>query len=225
MSNSNTNRAIFYDVDGTLLDSNIVYVYIYYSLRLPQLKDRFRKFLQAALMSPVYAATELMNRGLFNKLFYANYKGISQERLAMLGQEIARDGFLPNLYPQARERIEAARSQGITQVIVSGSLQEVMQPLGEMLGIEHVIANRLEFENNVATGKLVAPVIAGKGKLEMVQKFAREHGIDLSDSYAMADSESDCDLLDAVGYPIAINPDSGLRKRAKSGHWPILNFA
>ncbi|MBI3395377.1 MAG: HAD-IB family hydrolase [Spirochaetia bacterium] len=200
-----TKAAIFYDVDGTLIQSNIVYVYIYYALRLPKLGDKFRKMLVAALFSPVYAVVDMMNRGLFNK--------------------IVREALLPNVYADAMKRIQKAREMGLTQVLITGSLDVVMEPFAHALGIDHVIANRLEFQDGEATGRLIPPVLAGSEKLKAMQDFAIKHNIDLSLSYAFADSKSDADLLERVGFPCAVNPDSGLRTIAEAGGWPVLNFS
>ena len=217
--------AVFYDVDGTLVNSNIVYVYVYYALRLRGMGTRMRKVLRGLALAPVYTAAEVVNRTWFNRLFYANYRGVTEDSLIHLGREVAREVLLPNLYPEARARIEQAHRLGLTQVIVSGSLDHVLRPFAEALGIEHVIANRLEVHGGKATGKLLPPVVAGLHKKELVEQFAAREGIDLQHSYALADSRADLELLRAVGYPCAVNPDAILEKEARRGAWPILRFA
>lgn len=216
--------AVFYDVDGTLVRSNIIHVYFYYTLRLPKLSDAFRKSLMLALFSPVYALTDMVNRSLFNKLFYKNYKSIPLERIRLMADELVREALLPNLYADARKRIEKAKEAGLVQVLVTGSIDTVMKPFADMLGIDHVIANQLEFENGHATGRLLPPVLAGKEKGQVMKEFAEEHNIDLSKSYAFADSKADLAMLEAVGFPCAVNPDDRLRKIAEESGWPVLKF-
>ena len=223
--NKSSRAAVFYDVDGTLVNSNIITAYLYYAMRLPKLTERMRRLSRAAMMAPVYAAAELTNRGLFNKLFYANYKGIPHERLRLMGREAAEKAFLPNTYREARKRIRKAREMGLTQVIVSGALDMIMEPFAKELGIDYVIANRLEFSDGKCTGKLIPPVLAGKEKQTAVERFAREHNIDLSRSYAFGDSRADLPMLESVGFPCVVNPGQELERIANERAWPVLNFA
>ncbi len=225
MPSSSRRIAAFYDVDGTLVDSNIVYAYLYYALRLPKISDRLKRISRAALLSPVYIAAELFNRSAFNRLFYANYKGLPFERLRLMGREVAEKAFIPHLYADARSRIRTAKEQGIVQVIVSGALDLVMEPFAAELGIDHVIANRLEFQDNVATGRLLPPVLAGEEKRKAVQTFARENDIDLSLSYAFGDSKADLGMLESVGFPCVVNPGKNLESIAAERGWTALAFS
>lgn len=217
--------AVFYDVDGTLVDSNIVYAYIYFALRTPKISERMGRILRAALFSPVYAAAELTNRQTFNRLFYANYKGMAVERLRLMGREVVERALLPNMYAEGKKRIEKARELGLVQVIVSGSLDIVMDPFAEQTGVDHVIANRLEYEGGVATGQLLSPVLAGDAKRYAMEEFALQHNIDLSRSYAFADSRYDLPMLECVGFPVAVNPEPKLARIAADRQWPSAAFA
>lgn len=217
--------AVFYDVDGTLVNSNVITAYLYYAMRLPKLSERMRRLSRAAAMAPIYAAAELTNRGLFNRLFYANYKGIPHERLRLMGREAAEKAFLPNMYREARKRVRKARDMGLTQVIVSGALDMIMEPFAKEVGIDYVLANRLEFANDKATGKLIPPILAGDEKKKAVERFARQHNIDLSQSYAYGDSLADIPMLETVGFPCVVNPGDELAKLAGERAWPVLHFA
>lgn len=225
MMDENRRAAVFYDVDGTLVNSNVVTAYLYYAMRLPKLTERMRRLMRAAMLTPVYVAAELTNRGLFNRLFYANYKGIAHERLRLMGREAAEKAFLPNMYREARKRVRKAREMGLTQVIVSGALDMIMEPFAKELGIDYVIANRLEFADNKATGKLIPPILAGNEKKTAIERFAREHNIDLSRSYAFGDSRADLPMLESVGFPCFVNPGDELARIAGERAWPVLHFA
>lgn len=217
--------AVFYDVDGTLVHSNIVYTYVYYALRLRGMSARLRKVLRGLAVAPVSATAAVVNRAWFHRIFYANYTGVSEDRLIHLGREIAREVLLPNVFAEARSRIEQARRLGLTQAIVSTSLNHVLEPFAEALGIDHVIANRLEVDSGKSTGRLLAPVVAGGHKKDLVQQFAANNGIDLQHSYALSGNRADLDLLRSVGYPVAVNPDSALEREARRNSWPILSFS
>lgn len=222
---STEKAAVFYDVDGTLVHTNILHVYVYYALRLPKISDKARKLLMMMLFSPLYLLMEQMSHVLFSKLFYKNYKGIPEERLRILGRELVRDGLMPNVYKDALDRIKQAKKMKLTQVIVSGSLDFVMQPFAKEIGIDHVIANSLEMKAGVATGALIPPVLPGKERLKLMKDFAARENIDLSKSYVFADSKFDLEMMEAVGYPVAVNPDNKLKKIAEERGWPVVSFA
>lgn len=217
--------AVFYDVDGTLVDSSIVYVYIYYALRLRGMGQRMRKLVRGMALLPVYRAVELASGPLFNRLFYANYRGVTEDRLILLGREIAREVLLPNLYPGATDRIEQAHRLGLKQVLVSASLEYVLRPFAEALGIQYVIGNRLEMDQGTATGRLLPPVLSGKSKLEIVRDFATRNNVDLQQSYALSASRMDAPLLREVGFPVAVNPQTGMARTAHREGWPIIQLA
>jgi len=217
--------AVFYDLDGTIVHTNILHVYVYYALRLPKISDKARKLLMMMLFSPLYILVDQMNKVVFNKLFYRNYKGIPEERLRILGKELVRDALLPNVYKDAADRIKKGRKLKLTQVLVTGSLDFVVQPFANEIGISHVISNSLEMKAGVATGAMVQPVVLGKEKVKAIKNFAAREDIDLAQSYAFADSKSDLEMLESVGFPVAVNPDSGLKKIAEARGWPIVSFA
>lgn len=226
MSSSSATRraAVFYDVDGALVDSRIVYAYIYFALRLPRLRERVGRVLRASALSPVYAFSDLMQRPFAARLFYSNYKGLPVERLRLMGREVVERAILPNLYSEARKRIDQARQMGLVQVFVSSGLDFIVEPLAAELGVEHVIANRLEFKNGEATGRLLEPVLSGDEKRRAVETFAREHALDLPHSYAFGDSRTDLPMLEATGFPCVVNPEPRLEEIASERGWPILQF-
>jgi phosphoserine phosphatase len=86
------------------------------------------------------------------------------------------------------------------------------------------VANRLEFVNGVATGRLLPPVLASATKASWIRTFAEREGINLSESFAYSDSMSDLPMLSIVGHPAAVNPDFRLRQTALHHDWPILNL-
>ncbi|MEL7368968.1 MAG: HAD family phosphatase [Myxococcota bacterium] len=107
---------------------------------------------------------------------------------------------------------------------MSGSLDFIVAPLARHLGIDDIITNRLEFRDGVATGKLLKPIMAGANKARFIQEYARDHGLDLLESYAYSDSYSDYAMLAVVGRPAAINPDGRLKRAAEELSWPVLDI-
>ena len=101
----------------------------------------------------------------------------------------------------------------------------MVEPLAKHLGIDDIITNRLEFRDDVATGRLVPPLLVGANKVRMMQSYASKWEIDLTQSYGFSDSFSDYPMLAVVGRPAAVNPDRKLKRSARSFNWPVLDLS
>lgn len=220
------NSAAFYDVDGTLIKINIVHTFAYYAARDASLWKSALGTVSTALSLPVFWAADKLSRKWFNEIFYRSYEGASEDRLLVLSEELFEDVIKPNIYPRAKELIDESRRAGVRQVLISGALDFTMRPLARYLGIpdEDLIANRLEFVDVYATGKLKKPFVAGATKADIMRSYAKKHGIDLAESWAYTDSFSDYPMLAVVGHPTACNPDLRLRSLARSYDWPVLDL-
>ncbi len=129
----------------------------------------------------------------------------------------------PIVYDEAVELIENHHAAGRDVVIVSASGTEVVEPIGEMLGADHVVATRLVEVDGRYTGE-VEYYAYGPNKAKAMRELAEEHGYDLDTSFAYSDSETDAPMLEIVGHPFAVNPDKALRRIAEEKGWPILMF-
>jgi HAD superfamily hydrolase (TIGR01490 family) len=129
----------------------------------------------------------------------------------------------PVVYEEAVELIAEHRAAGRAVIIISSSGTEVVEPIGERLGVDRAIGTQIEIVNGKYTGEIVFYAY-GEGKAEAMRALAVENDYDLSTCYAYSDSITDLPMLDAVGHPVCVNPDSGLRKIAVEREWPILDF-
>jgi len=129
----------------------------------------------------------------------------------------------PIVYDEAVRLIEEHHEAGRDVIIVSTSGSEVVEPIGEMLGADHVVATRLRIEDGKYTGDIDYYAYAD-AKADAVRRLAAERGYDLAHSYAYSDSVTDVPMLEAVGHPHAVNPDKDLRKVAEASGWPVLVF-
>ena len=217
--------AAFYDVDGTLIRANIVHAFAFYALNQPTLTGSVWKTLTTVASAPLFWAADKVSRKWFNELFYGYYKGQSEDRLIVLADELFEDVIKPAIYPGAQQLVEESRRAGCRQVLISGGLDFTVRPLARFLGIDDVLANRLEFSRGRATGRLEKPFIAGATKAVIMRDFAEKHGIDLARSWAYSDSYSDYAMLAVVGRPTAVNPDLRLRALARSYDWPVVDLS
>jgi HAD superfamily hydrolase (TIGR01490 family) len=150
-------------------------------------------------------------------------KGWRVEQVRQIVQETLHELIDPYVYAEAAALILEHRTAGRDVVLVSASGDEMVRPIGELLGITDIIATRMVVEDGRYTGD-VDFYAAGPNKAVAIRKLAAERCYDLDDSFAYSDSISDVPLLEAVGHPSAVNPDRALRRLAAERGWPILEF-
>lgn len=216
--------ASYFDVDGTLVTTNLVHPTLYYMLRQPTPLHSLAKVGKALVRAPMMALAEMQDRRLFNEMLFSSYEGMSEDRLLTLAEEAFERVMKPALYPGARDLVRSCKDRGHDVVLVSGALDFIIKYLAEYLGGADVIANRLELKDRFATGKLLRPVVAGPEKAKLVRDHARGKGHDLDACFAYSDSYSDVPMLSIVGNPAAVNPDKKLQLLAQTYNWPIIRL-
>ncbi|MBH0190942.1 MAG: HAD family hydrolase [Nitrospira sp.] len=142
-----------------------------------------------------------------------------------LGEEFCREHLCPGVSPAAMRQIEEHRQAGHTIVLLTGSLDFLIEPIATALQVERWFAGRLEQINGVYTGHLLSPFPYGEGKRQLIEQLAQDLTLDLSQCYAYGDSPGDVDLLAAVGHPMVVNPIRGMARLAKRRQWPIQRWA
>jgi HAD superfamily hydrolase (TIGR01490 family) len=150
-------------------------------------------------------------------------EGWPVEQVRQTVAEAIQELINPYIYAEAGKLIEEHQAVGRDVVLVSASGEEIVRPIGELLGVTDVIATRMGVVDGRYSGKIDF-YAAGPAKAEAVRSMAAEKGYELEDSYAYSDSISDLPLLEAVGHPTAVNPDRALRRVAAERQWPVQEF-
>jgi HAD superfamily hydrolase (TIGR01490 family) len=138
--------------------------------------------------------------------------------------ETLHDIIDPIVYDEAVELIGMHKAAGRDVVIVSTSGEEVVAPIGAMLGADEVVATRMVVADGKYTGEIELYAY-GAEKANAVLRLAEQRGYDLAGSYAYSDSVTDVPMLEAVGHPYVVNADRALRKIANERGWPMLTFS
>ncbi|MHB8450361.1 MAG: HAD family hydrolase [Mycobacteriales bacterium] len=129
----------------------------------------------------------------------------------------------PLVYEEAISLFEEHRAAGREVILVSSSGEEMVTPIGEMLGVDRVIATRMRVVDGRYTGEIDF-YAAGPAKAEAMRELATAAGYDLAACYAYSDSVTDLPMLEVVGHPTAVNPDKALRRIAAEREWPVRDF-
>ncbi|MDT3395161.1 HAD family hydrolase [Streptomyces sp. B1866] len=150
-------------------------------------------------------------------------RGWNVQQVREIVAETLHDLIDPIIYDEAASLIEEHHATGRDVVIVSTSGAEVVEPIGELLGADRVVATRMVVADGVFTGE-VEYYAYGPTKAEAITELAASEGYDLARCYAYSDSVTDLPMLQAVGHPHAVNPDRALRREAATRGWPVLSF-
>ena len=182
-------------------------------------------------------------RGLYGQLVYMHL-GASEQKLARIREsvltltrgwdqarvrDIVRETLEavvePIIYAEALELMEAHRAAGRRVFIVSASPEEIVEPLGEYLGVDEAIASRARVDDEGRYTGEMEVYAYGPYKADVMREVAAREGIDLAASFAYSDSYTDIPMLEAVGNPVVVNPDRVLLKLARERGWEVQVFA
>ena len=219
-----TGVGAFFDMDGTLLSSNVIETYLWMRLRELSGTERFAELARITARVPGLARAERKERSAFLRSIYREYEGARLADLdAAVDSELA-GHVLSRLAPAAVRRIREHRAAGHTTVLITGAIRPLTRPLAPLF--DHIEAAELATDDRgVCTGFLESSPLVGESRAAWMRSFAEAHGIDLKASYAYADSHSDLPLLTAVGQPVAVRPDVPLFRHARRHRWTTVDWA
>ena len=224
MSSERKKTAAFFDVDGTIVSTTIVHYYVQFrSCLLPAF---LRPFWLAwfALKVVYYFFLDKVSRTRFNLVFYRNYRGLNAESVKQLAGEQFETYVRPKLFPPALDCIREHQNRGDLIVLVTGSLDFIIQPLADYLQADAALTVQLEEAHGQFTGELTTPPLSEAEKVRAIQTVVERYNVDLDASYAYGDSRADLPMLECVGNPIVVNPSKGLRQVAIESGWEISEW-
>lgn len=212
----------FFDLDRTLIDGFSA-----------------KNFVKERLMSGKFTSKELIsqfsgvlsyakNSGNFASMAAISAKGVAgvhEQVFIEVGEEVYRKSLAKSIFPQSRALVAAHISMGHTVTIVSAATPYQVEPIARDLGIDIIMCTRLEVKDNKFTGKIIEPACWGEGKAIAGKKIADDYNLDLQKSFFYTDSAEDLPLLEIVGKPRPVNPDTKLSGLAFQNDWPTLRFS
>ncbi len=213
--------AAVFDVDRTLVPiTTTERIFIRYLLRKRVLGAR-------AIAQTAFFIVRQMPR-------ISPFETIRRQRAYLAGQpfekmqRLARDCFESDIRPRLSqaglEAIKEHKAKGHSIVLLSGSLDFLLEPLQEYVGADHLIAARMEVKDCKLTGKIMGSYPYGAYKAVLMRHFAEEHGLVFADSYAYADHHTDHEVLSLFGNPVVINPKPRMLEIATREGWTVKDF-
>ena len=213
----------FFDLDGTLVAGFTATAHA--SDRVRRGQARIGEIMGVIEASLRYKLGRMQFERLLGRA--AGYlRGESLVELDEIGERLYIEQVAARVYPLMREVVTAHQARGHTVVLSSSALTIHAEPVARALGIDHVVCNTFELDDDgLLTGAISKPIIWGRKKAAAVQQFCTANNIDLTGSYFYADGDEDGALMALVGHPRPVNPRPGLAAKAAANDWPVLRLS
>ena len=212
-----------FDLENTLIASNVVASYAWLATRRLDSADRVRFTARTLAEVPRLMALDRRDRSDFLRYFYRRFEGAPANRIHDDCDEMLSDLILAKSFPKGIRRVREHREAGHVTLLITGALDFVVAPLRPLF--DHIIAAEMGTRDGAYDGRLTAVPPTGEARYQVLCDFASDHGLDLRESVAYADSTSDLPMLEAVGFPVAVNPETKLSALARRRGWLIENWA
>ena len=211
----------FFDMDHTLINADCDVTWKYFVVRhglapesALQEAERFFEDYNAGCL----------DEEKFHEFQFREFRGRTVEEMAILAEQHFEEFIRPKVYADAVACIRSAQNWGCPTAILTSTNSTIAGPVAAFLGIPVVLGTRLETTGGRYTGRISGTYGVGQGKVVIASEYAREHGISLADFAYYGDSINDRNILEAVGFPCAVNPSAALRELAGAKGWRILNW-
>ena len=212
-----------FDLENTLIASNVVESYSWLATnRLPD-RDRFHYVLKTLREAPSLLALDRRDRGDFLRFFYRRYEGASPAQIAEDSIELFSRLILVKSFPAGIRRVREHKAAGHRTVLITGALDFVVRPLAPLF--DEIIAARMTVRSDgTYSGQLDGVPPTGETRAQLLADFCEAEGFSMAEAVAYADSTSDLPLLESVGFPVAVNPETRLAAIARKRGWLVENW-
>jgi HAD superfamily hydrolase (TIGR01490 family) len=216
--------AAFFDLDRTIIGGSSVFVFgkVAYRSGLVSTRELLNDASNAVAFKMSGASDEKTN-AVRDRILQA-IEGVDVTTLTGMADEII-PKLMHDVRREARGLIDLHTDAGRDTYIVSASPIEIVGRFAEEMDMTGAIGTVAEIEDGIYTGRLAQPFCYGEGKAHALHRIADEMGYDLEASYAYTDSAGDMPMLEAVGHPVAVNPDKALETISYHRGWPIVEFS
>jgi alcohol-forming fatty acyl-CoA reductase len=211
-----------FDLENTLIASNVVDSYAWLASRHLPPAERAAFVADLLREAPGLLALDRRDRGDFLRSFYRRYEGAPVDRLRDDGWELFHHLLLAKSFPAGIARVRQHRALGHRTILITGALDLVVEPLRPLF--DDIVCARLGEVDGKFTGRLEELPPIGEARALVLADYADAEGLLLEESMAYADSASDLPMLEAVGFPVAVNPEAKLAAIARRRGWHVEHW-
>jgi HAD superfamily phosphoserine phosphatase-like hydrolase len=216
-------RVAVFDLEQTLINSNVVESYAWLATRHLAPLRRAQLAIELIAEGPRLLAVDRRDRGDFLRSFYRRYEGAPVTRIRADSWELFSDLILTRAFPDGLQRVREHRRLGHKTLLITGALDFVVAPLEPLF--DEIVCARLGESNGRFTGEMVATPPTGEARAILMERWAASFGLGRDATVAYADSSSDLPMLEAAGHPVAVNPETKLAAIARKRGWLVEQWS
>jgi alcohol-forming fatty acyl-CoA reductase len=212
-----------FDLENTLIASNVVESYSWLATRRLPGDDRARFVVRTLKEAPGLLALDRRDRGDFLRFFYRRYDGAPVRQIDEDAAELFSQLILTKSFPAAIRRVREHKRLGHRTVLITGALSFVVEPLRPLF--DEIIAAEMAVKpDGTYAGELTDVPPTGETRAQLLLDYCEAEGLSMAESVAYADSTSDLPMLEAVGFPVAVNPETRLAALARKRGWLVEHW-
>jgi alcohol-forming fatty acyl-CoA reductase len=209
-----------FDLENTLISSNVVESYSWLATRRLPADDRTRFVLKTLREAPKLLSLDKRDRGDFLRYFYRRYEDAPVAQLEEDAAELLSQLIVTKSFPAGIRRVREHRAKGHRTILITGALSIVVEPLRPLF--DEIVAVELSVKpNGTLTGEMTDVPPTGETRAQILSDYCTREGLKLAEACAYADSSSDLPMLECVGFPVAVNPETRLATIARKRGWLI----
>jgi len=217
-------RIAAFDLENTLIASNVVESYSWLATRRLDTPERVRYVLRTLAEAPRLAAMDRRDRGDFLRMFYRRYEDAPVEQIMLDARQLLTDVIMVKSFPEGLRRVREHRAQGHRTILITGALDFAVEGLRPLF--DEIVAARMTVRpDGTYSGELSQVPPTGETRAQILADYAASEGAELDQCVAYADSTSDLPLLEAVGFPVAVNPETRLAAIARKRGWLVEQWS
>jgi HAD superfamily hydrolase (TIGR01490 family) len=212
-----------FDLEHTLMASNVVDTYAWLASRHLPVARRAKFVADLLRQAPSLLALDRRDRGDFLRSFYRRFEGAPAAQLRHDSWELFHTQLLTRSFPEGFARVRAHRALGHRTLLITGALDFIIAPVRPLF--DDIVCAQMEESDGLLTGHLTNLPPIGEARALVLSDYAAAHDLSLEESVAYADSASDLAMLEAVGFPVAVNPEARLAAIARRRGWHVEHWA
>jgi HAD superfamily hydrolase (TIGR01490 family) len=213
-----------FDLENTLIASNVVESYSFLATRRLNMPERVRYVVRTLAEAPTLSSIDRKDRADFLRFFYRRYEDAPVEQIAEDSRELLAQLILTKSFPAGMRRVREHRALGHRTMLITGALDFAVEGLRPLF--DEIVSAKLSVRpDGTYSGNLSVVPPTGETRAQILADYCEAEGLKLEESIAYADSTSDLPMLEAVGFPVAVNPETRLAAIARKRGWLVEEWS
>ena len=212
-----------FDLENTLIASNVIDSYAWLATRNLNTADRLKFTAAMFREAPRMLMLDRKDRSDFLRWFYRRWNGAPVERTRADAQELFAQLLLLKAFPSGIRRVREHRALGHRTILITGALDFAIEPFRPLF--DDIVCAQMAERDGKFTGELLRTPPIAEERATAISEYCEAENLELAESVAYADASSDLPMLEVVGYPVAVNPETKLAAIARKRGWHVEHWA